>query len=208
MSRKRVQLSDLDRKQICQLAAENLSLSQDKLTALLQVQLNKPDLARSTVTGILKDRTKWLAISNEAAGSKVRHRGAQWDNLEQALMQWFAQLRSRNAVLTDRLLLEKAKALAVLLGIADFRGSDGWLAKFKKRHHISLQQPHGESGAADMSGVSLARTAVGKLILELGYKLEDVYNFDETGLYYRARPSRTLAVGQCRASCCGCYCLC
>ena len=129
MSRKRVQLSDLDRKQICQLAAENLSLSQDKLTALLQVQLNKPDLARSTVTGILKDRTKWLAISNEAAGSKVRHRGAQWDNLEQALMQWFAQLRSRNAVLTDKLLLEKAKALAVLLGIADFRGSDGWLSQ-------------------------------------------------------------------------------
>ena len=54
----------LDRKQICQLAAENLSLSQDKLTALLQVQLNKPDLARSTVTGILKDRTKWLGILN------------------------------------------------------------------------------------------------------------------------------------------------
>jgi len=54
-----------------------------------------------------------------------------------------------------------------------------------------------------MAGVSLAQTAVGKLILELNYKLEDVYNFDETGLYYRARPSRTLAVGQCPACSCG-----
>lgn len=203
MSRKRVQLSDLDRKKICELAVEHQSLSQDKLTALLQTQLNKPELARSTVTGILKERTKWLALSNEAAGSKVRHRSAQWENLEKALMQWFGQLRSRGAVLTDKLLLEKAKALAVLLEIADFKGSDGWLAKFKKRHHIQLHQPHGESGAADMAGVALAKTAVGKLILELGYKLEDVYNFDETGLYYRARPSRTLAVGQCLSCSCG-----
>jgi len=47
MSRKRLQLSDLDRKNICQLAVEHKSLSQDKLTALLQTQLNKPELARS-----------------------------------------------------------------------------------------------------------------------------------------------------------------
>ena len=127
MSRKRVQLSDLDRKKICQLAHEHKLLSQDKLTALLQTQLNKPELA-----GILKDRTKWLALSDEAAGSKVRHRSAQWENLEKALMQWFGQLRSRNAVLTDKLLLEKAKALAALLDIADFKGSDRWLAKFQE----------------------------------------------------------------------------
>ncbi len=81
--------------------------------------------------------------------------------IEKALMQWFGQLRSRGAVLTDKLLLEKAKALAVLLEIADFKGSDGWLAKFKKRCHIQLHQPHGESGAADMAGVALAKTAVG-----------------------------------------------
>ncbi len=76
MSRKRVQLSDLDRKKICQLAVEHKSLSQDKLTALLQTQLNKPELARSTVTGVLKERTKWLGLSDEVAGSKVRHRSA------------------------------------------------------------------------------------------------------------------------------------
>ncbi len=106
MSRKRVQLSDLDRKKICELAVELQSLSQDKLTALLQTRINKPELARSTVTGILKERTKWLALSNEAAGSKVRQRSAQWENLEKALMQWFGQLPSRGAVLTDKLLLD------------------------------------------------------------------------------------------------------
>ena len=78
-------------------------------TALLQTQLIEPELARSAVTGMLKQRTKWLALSDEAAGTKVRHRSAQWENLEKALMQWFGQICFRNAVLTDRLLLEEAK---------------------------------------------------------------------------------------------------
>ena len=54
MSRKRVQLSDLDRKKICQLAHEHTLLSQDKLTALLQTQLNKPELALGTVEEVIK----------------------------------------------------------------------------------------------------------------------------------------------------------
>jgi len=45
MSRKRVQLSDLDHKKICQPAVEHISLSPDKLTALLQTQLSKPQFS-------------------------------------------------------------------------------------------------------------------------------------------------------------------
>ena len=79
-------------KKICELAVEHPSLSQDKLTALLKTQLNKPELARSTVTGILKERAKRLALSNEAAGSKVRHRSAQWENLEKAQDEMLLQM--------------------------------------------------------------------------------------------------------------------
>ncbi len=49
MSRKRVQLSDLDRKRFCQLADEHKNLPQDKLTALLQAQLDKPDQPKLSV---------------------------------------------------------------------------------------------------------------------------------------------------------------
>ena len=120
MSRKRVQLSDLDRKKICELAVEHESLSQDKLTALLQTQLNKPALARSTVTGILKERTKWLALSNEAAGSKVRHRSAQWENLEKAL--------------TDQELLA-----FVSENPADSDSRRNLLRRLSKPHHCKMQ---------------------------------------------------------------------
>ena len=112
------------------------------------------------------------------------------------MIEWFGQKRAQGALITDRLLVEKAKALAEKLLIEKFKASDGWLAGFKQRHSIKLQRPHGESGAADLEGVDIARTVIGQIITELGYKLEDVYNMDETGLYYRAKPSKMLAIGK------------
>ncbi|DBA90816.1 TPA: hypothetical protein ACH3X1_004019 [Trebouxia sp. C0004] len=47
-----------------------------------------------------------------------------------------------------------------------------------------------------MEGVDIASTVVGKIITELDYHLEDIYNMDETGLCYRAKPSKTLAVSK------------
>lgn len=126
----------------------------------------------------------------------VKHRAPQHEQLESVLIQWFGQKRAQGALITDRLLVEKAKALAEKLLIDKFKASDGWLAGFKKRHSIKLQRPHGESGAADLEGVDVARIVIGQIITELGFKLEDVYNMDETGLYYRAKPSKTLAAGE------------
>ncbi|DBA82639.1 TPA: hypothetical protein ACH3X1_006886 [Trebouxia sp. C0004] len=105
----RVQLCDADRKVICELARD---LSQDKLTALAATTLKKPGLKRPTVTGILSKRDKWLNISDSAASSKVKHRGPKHANLATALIEWFGQLRAKNALITDSLVTEKAKALA------------------------------------------------------------------------------------------------
>ena len=70
---KRVQLSDADRKVICELAQSNSDLKQDQLTDLAAQTLGKPGLKRSTVTGILKERTRWLNVSHSTAHKKVKH---------------------------------------------------------------------------------------------------------------------------------------
>ena len=68
MSTKRVQLTNLDRKVICELAIEHKALTQEELTALIRNKLEKPELARTTVTGVLKSSDKWLAVPAESAG--------------------------------------------------------------------------------------------------------------------------------------------
>ena len=168
----RVQLTDADRKLICELAKSNRDLSQDKLTSLAAQQLGK-DLKRTTVTGVLKDSDKWLKCTHSSASRQIKHRAPQYEQLEAVVYEWFGQVRARDGQIIDSLLVEKAKALAEKLHLPDFKASDGWLANFKKRHNIKLQRPHGESGAADLEGVDVARTVIGKVITELNYQLEN-----------------------------------
>lgn len=66
----------------------------------------------------------------------------------------------------DRPIIEKAKAIAVELNIENFKASDGWLAGCNSRHGIRLQRPKGESGSADLEGVDIAQTVIGKILTD------------------------------------------
>ena len=61
--------------------------------------------------------------------------------------------------------------------------SHGWLAKWKGRHGVFSVRLHGEAGSADQQGVGRAQAELPGIIGR--YKPEDVFNVDETGLYYR-----------------------
>ncbi|KAL3132737.1 hypothetical protein ABBQ32_009240 [Trebouxia sp. C0010 RCD-2024] len=96
-SNTRVQLSGADRKKTCELAQANRDLKQEQLTQLAAEAIGKPGLKRTTVTGVLKEKTRWLKVSDTTASTKVKHRAPQFEKLEQALIQWFGQIRARNA---------------------------------------------------------------------------------------------------------------
>ena len=106
------------------------------------------------------------------------------------------QVRAQNLIVLDGMMMEKAKHLAMLLGIGEFKASSGWLQNLKKRHGLLRRNAHGESNSADTSGVELARRAVPKIIEEGNFKPKDVFNFDETGLFTKSRPSASLSTGE------------
>ncbi|KAL5502222.1 hypothetical protein EMCRGX_G008961 [Ephydatia muelleri] len=65
--------------------------------------------------------------------------------------------------------------------------SHGWLAKWKKRHGVFSVHLHGEAGGADQQGVASAQRELPDILSH--YRPDDIFDFDETGLYYRqARP--------------------
>lgn len=130
------------------------------------------------------------------------------DDIRSAVRGLASQATSRNAVISDKMLLEKAQALGAnsKLDVGTFKASAGWLYNFKKRKGIKLRQlsgesGSGESGSVDKDNVELAREAVSQLIQEGDYAASDVYSMDETALYWRAKPSKTLAAGDAHASC-------
>lgn len=77
----------------------------------------------------------------------------------------------------------------------NFSASSGWLYRFKKRHGIRQLAIQWEKLSADDVAMVEFCYDLENLITEHDLKPEQVYNDDETGLYWKAMPKRTLAAG-------------
>ena len=71
--------------------------------------------------------------------------GTHFPELEDELFAWVRRCESRKACLTDDIITEKALSMAATLGLANFKASDHWINRFKKRHDIRVRVLQGES---------------------------------------------------------------
>lgn len=150
-------------------------------------------ISRTTLNGIIGSKRK-LEEAIQAGGSVKRTRiyPSRHDELEQAILIWFKQVRSQNLAVSGQLLKEKAMKLAEELAIDTFHASNGWLEKFAQRHSISFKTVQGEAGAIDM--VELGDWQVQILRDSLKeFSPDDIFNVDETGLFWQLLPNKTLA---------------
>ena len=114
------------------------------------------------------------------------------DEVDEVLYRWFKQARSMSAPLSGTVLIQKASEIASEMGLDDFIPSCSWLERFKKRRGIVFKAVCGESAAVDSSQTEewLDKT-LPDILKEYG--ADDVFNVDETGLFFRCLPDRTLA---------------
>ena len=81
--------------------------------------------------------------------------------------------------------------MAELLKINDFKASNGWLDNFKDRHGIKFKSIQGEAAAVNMESVGEWRREILKNLL-VQYLPKDIFNVDETGLFWRLLPDKTM----------------
>ncbi|XP_053571634.1 tigger transposable element-derived protein 6-like [Bombina bombina] len=132
---------------------------------------------------------EWLA-GNGAVKRKAKATGK--EDLNKLLWEWFVAARSKNVPISGPILQTQALALAKELGKTDFKASNGWLESFKRRHCIVWKEICGEAKDVDQETVSQWEEKL-KMLKE-PYTTKDIYNGDETGLFFRLLPSKTLAV--------------
>lgn len=113
--------------------------------------------------------------------------------LDETLAAWVLKCQQAGAALTGHLIMQKGEALAETMQPAP-SFSHGWLYKFLVRHKLQGVKMHGESGSVDQEAVQAAITNIQQVIAE--FDPNDVYNMDETGLYYCLAPNRTIASGK------------
>ena len=73
----------------------------------------------------------------------------------------------------------------------DFTASSGWLSKFRKRHHNSYKTIVGEAGLVDRAVTDEYIKDVLPGLLAY-YHPSDIFNPDETALFYRDQPIKTM----------------
>jgi len=88
-----------------------------------------------------------------------------------------------------------AARLAKHLKVADFKASAGWLFTFRSPHRPTNRKVVGESASADEAAVLPFRQKL-KILEESGLVHAQIYNADETGLFWKSMPSNTQAARQ------------
>lgn len=76
------------------------------------------------------------------------------------------------------------------MGNITFNASSGWLNKFRIHHNITFKSISGESASVNPEDVASFLVKLPSLVR--GYSPRDIYNADETGLYFRALPNKTM----------------
>jgi hypothetical protein len=114
------------------------------------------------------------------------------ETLDKSLFKIFKQWRENNVPVDGKLIKEKALELAKELGYRNFKASDGWIAKFKSRYNVTFKSLSGESASVPEEIVSKWIAEELPLLLE-EYDEDDIFNLDESGLFFKLIPNKTLA---------------
>ncbi len=101
-------------------------------------------------------------------------------------------MRGKNAPLSGPIVKAKALEFAKLLEKPDFKACEGWLYRFMKRNNLKTKRLHGEGNAADEVSRSEWLKEIWPQLREEYPNDEDIWNADESGMFFRALPTTTL----------------
>ncbi|RNA23851.1 tigger transposable element-derived 6-like [Brachionus plicatilis] len=165
-----MELTIEQKREICLFESDNPWSKQNYLCKYFSEKFkqNKPT---TTMSDILKNRKNYL---NSESINSYRIRNSKYPELEDALFY--------------------ANEFGIMLNIKDFKYSTGWLDKFKKRNHISNIKLHGESGSVSSELINDGRQKIKNWTKDFG--LDDIYNIDETALFFKLEPNKTLSTQQ------------
>ncbi|CAB5359608.1 unnamed protein product [Rhizophagus irregularis] len=157
------------------------------------VQLAKEyEISDSAVSNILKKSEYWLSIDSTLRNAnRFCEKTCNYPQIEEALSIWIDQQISRDLTLSGPIIQEKAKEFAILFNIDNFLASGGWLSNFKRRNNLHTFKIRGEARSAPVSEIPQMRAELQAILQE--YELRDIWNCDETALFWRLLPSKTIA---------------
>jgi len=171
----------------CEHKKKHPSLTQAYLITWLQ-ETHNVSVSQGTISLTLKCSAEILAKKEDVNQTAKWQRTVKYPLMETALYRWFLTYQDQVNMSGD-LTKEKASYFLAELypGHGAFEFSNGWLEAFKNRRDIKSYCHFGESGSANMAVIE---ESLPHICLTLDqYERRDIYNMDETGLFYRMQVS-------------------
>jgi hypothetical protein len=193
---RRIAVSERERQKIRRYANNNPLERQIAIAAWATREFGRK-INQSTICDTLKSKYAYLDEKHLPRGvaGNTRLYSAEYPVLEKALWEWVLRMEGSKLPINGEMIQAAAHALWIKMPdfelIKEPKWSQGWLHGFKKRHKIKKYKQSGESASADISGATDAIHEIKELIKQ--YASKDIYNSDETGLFWLMTPDNTLA---------------
>lgn len=147
-------------------------------------------LKQPRVSAWCKHEAAWQAEykSSTGTGQKVKRVcQTQHPEVTEMLDLWVSKAMSEGLLLTGEVIRQKWTQFANLVGVPEderLKLSEGWLSRYKERSGLREIKCHGEAASSSPETVERERRRIQELIKKHGYKPCDIFNADETGLFY------------------------
>jgi hypothetical protein len=179
-------LTDAERLAIIKQCSNGSNVNKTKIA-------KKYEVSATAIRNLLKNPLPVIdRNSTNPQASRQRFTPPKFPQLEEQLMDWITALRNTNVPVTPSLIMLKAKELAHKLAIVNFSASNGWYQGFSNRHSLSTIHLCGEGGEVDKTDPSLLAKLNELYDIIHTYDPSNVYNMDETGLFFRMIPRFTV----------------
>lgn len=204
----------MDRKKVCEKSSAKKKMMSIELKREIiekhEQGVRVVDLSRqygrstSMICTVLKQKESIKSVT-PAKGLTIisKLRTSLHENMEKLLMVWVTEKQLQGDTLTQTIICEKARAIYGDLlkqtpqtsideaSEESFKASRGWFENFKKRTGIHSVVRHGEAASSDMKAAEDYIKTFSVLIKAQGYISQQVFNCDETGLFWKKMPNRT-----------------
>lgn len=195
-------------------ASKNFTVHQKKYHELTLEQKNKAlnllrtksftsvskltNIPRTTLYSIKRSETRvrqGLNLKRATLKTRKRLRVSTHPQLNDQLYAWFLKKRSAHMPISDKLLGAKCQQLhKKMCSIQNcmFKASQGWIKSFKAERGLRAIAIAGEKLDANMAAVDPFLSDLEQTIINGNYNVHNIYNADETGLFFKLMPTKTL----------------
>ncbi|KAM6459100.1 tigger transposable element-derived protein 1-like [Liasis olivaceus] len=158
-------------------------------------------MAKSTISTVLKNKDA-IKGADVAKGvtTLTKQRTQVLEEVEKLLLVWLNEKQLAGDSVSEAMICEKARKLhsdllqkkpSTSTASEEFKASRGWFEKFLKRSGIHSVTRHGEASSSDKAAAEAYKKEFEEFMKAEGYVAQQVFNCDETGLFWKKMPKRT-----------------